>query len=952
MVKKNMKSIYFLLPLALVVVVWYHTISFIAYADFSPPQSRMQATRRYEEKSMNKGTVERVQFLKSTEKAKPELSTLPDPKNTQTSTDEKKSNLPAWMTVLSAVGLLGASKALSSTPAPLAKPTTEYEIVKIPRTIYANVTNMIDKTVEMVKSVPYTVYETAQRTVDKVIDVTRQVAETVYETVKENVVRPIVETYDKAVTKTKQVTEYVTKQFEETSQVAKTVFDKVERFVDRVVPVVRQVTDYVTTKVEEAYQYATKVTRDVAEWVMEPVKEAYEVVREVPRKVTEYVTEKMKQSKEVARTVYDNVERSKVWFEEKASTVWDEVKETKTRLVEKFEDARRWVGDTYRTVTERVWGKTGDSVRYENVPIYQTVAETSTSWIKKGWNWLKNTTTKWVTKVVGWTKRKIIEPIYGWVSRSYQQLVEAGHWVTDKVKRFVNETYTEIKRIPRTIFEKVRHVKEWVEKIPRTVYDTVTEWVGKVVPVVKTVYDKVKETAYRMVEKPVQKIKQVAETVWNTATRVVDKVIPVIRQVTDYVTEKVKEVVDVPRTIYENVVNIVEKVVPVVKEVAETVYEKAERIVDKIVEVSKDVAKTVYRQVTEKVITPVVEAYEVAVEKFKDVVEYVTSKVEVTEQVARTVYDEVKVPAKGLIIAGVAIANPSIGLMMMSEETKKDIAIGTGKWVLGIIELATNPKTYLDLSSLGESGIKLLGRVLTPKSLEQTFGFDKESMTGYEQLKVMFNLENLQGPIDPEWVKASNPTQFATMIGLDVATLFVGLGELNAMLKGAKVVEGVNTVKKSEGILNLIKNVFSKSKTAAPAEDITKAITNVGKYNNLLPIDEIGKIFNLQKTFDGKLRYFVNGKRLTPPKEVDFILKNGKLKFGKGHSFITKGDNVDYAGRIKIGNDGKSVEFWDNWSGHYQPKPNDITGQQAVREAFRKQFDLELPEFTPHNFAQ
>lgn len=769
MVKK--KWILFLLPLSMVVVMWFYAVNFIAYADFSPPQSQIRPTRRYEEgRDINKGTIEKVQFLRST--PKPVSAQL----EVKASNDEKKKDLPAWMTVLSAVGLLGASQALKKeNPVPIT-PKEEFEIMKVPRTIYANVTKMVDQTVEVVKSVPYTVYETAYKTVNKVMDVTKEVAETIVETVKEKVVQPVTEVYDKAVQKTKQVTEYVAQKFEEVSQVAKTVLDKVERTVEKVVPVVRNVTDYVTTKVEEAYQYATQVTRDVAEWVMTPVREAYEVVREIPRNVTEYITEKVKQTKEVARTVYDNVERSKVWFEDKMSTIWDEVRETKTRLVEKFEDARRWVGDTYRTVTEKVWGKTGDSVRYEDVPVYGMVAETSTSLIKRGWQWLRSTTTKWVSKVVSWTKRKIIEPVYGWVSRSYQQLAEAGHWVTDRVRRFVNETYTDIQRIPRTIVEKVRHAKEWIEKVPRTVYDTVAEWVEKTVPVVKTVYDKVKDTAYRMVEKPVQKIKQVAETVWNTATRLVDKVTPVVRQVTDYVTEKVKEVVEVPRTIYENIVNVVEKVVPVVKDVAYTAYEKAERVVDTVVEVSKEVAKTVYRQVQEKVVTPVVEAYEVAVEKFKEVKDYITQTVAVTEQVARTVYDEVKVPMKN---AASTVVNKVI---IPTVKAPLDIlAMGAGL----LVGAAENIKdTVVPLVTLGYNLITNTKQ--TTDNLKNYANSVKEDLPG----AVVDIVNGYKDDVSSKVGDDKNTFGYGRAlgyVGLDIVGFFFSGGTKNAVSVGGKV---------------------------------------------------------------------------------------------------------------------------------------------------------------------
>ncbi len=333
----------------------------------------------------------------------------------------------------------------------------------------------------------------------------------------------------------------------------KLVYETATRMVDKVVPVVKEVVEYVKTKAEEAYQYAVQVPRKIVETVTERVQEAYHVVKQVPRQVTEWVIKKVAQTKQVAKTVYDAVKRSYEWFEDKITTVWDTVREWKTKMVERYEDVRQWVADKYQTMTDRVWAKTGEQVRYEEVPVYGQVAETGGSWVRRGWNWFWNTTTRYVNKIVGWTRRQIIEPVYGWVNRSYQKLVEAGHWVLNKVRTMVPVVYEEIKQVPRQIVEKVRQVKEWIEQVPRTVYETVTEWVDRAVPVVKTVYDEVRETLYRWVDQSVEKTREVIDTVWQTGTRLVEKIVPVTKQTTEYVTQQVEETYEVAKPVIEQV---------------------------------------------------------------------------------------------------------------------------------------------------------------------------------------------------------------------------------------------------------------------------------------------------------------------------------------------------------------------------------------------------------------
>ncbi|MDP4008606.1 MAG: hypothetical protein Q8P68_05450 [Candidatus Peregrinibacteria bacterium] len=903
MAKKIGKFKKLLLPLSAVIIISLYTVNYIAFADFSTPISRSTTNKKYDEVNLNKGNIDKIQFFKIEKKA----AAGQDPSSLIGKSTEK----PKPKTPFAAIfGIIGATAIVKKT-ADILKDEITYKIQNIPRTIYENVTKNVTKMVETTKQVSSTVYEAATRTVDKVIEVTKKVPEIVYNTVKETIIKPVVETYDKIVTKLKPVTEYVKQTFEKIVQVPRTIYDTVTRLVDKTVAVVKTVpyTVYETAKrtvnkvVEITKQVPRTIYKTVKEKVVRPVVETYQAAITKFKNVTEYVSKRIKESTQVARTIYENV----------------------TRYVNKTVKVVKQVPYTVYETVKQVVNRVSYVTKYIPKTIY--------SWIKSGWGWLKKKVTQY-TKVV----QKIITPVVTYVKRAITKFKNVTEYITTKVKQVIS--------------------------VPRTIYKTVTNYVNKLVPVVKQVAYTVYKKAKRIVDKVFTVTKQIPQTIYETVkekiiTPIVEtyqQAVTKFKQVTEYVTEKVKQVIQVPKTIYESVVKFTEKLVPVIKQVAYDVTEKAERTVNKAFDITKQVASTIYKNVTEKIVTPIIETYQKAITKVQDIRQFIATKVKETSQVAKTIYDKVKVPVKVVTIAGITITNPALGVLMMPKQTREDIAIGTGKWALGLVEVLTSPQTLVTLSTLGENGIKLLGRLIITSSsfipdkyneqLISTFGFNKTELSSAQRLIP----SDLHGPINPDWVKADNPTQLATMLGLDVTTLIIGIGEISLASKGARVAKVAEATKNSEGILNLIKNLFSKdAKILDSAEDVSQIITKPGKYKSLLSNDEVGRLYNLQKTSDGKIRYFVNNERRSI-KTVDYILQDGKLKFGEKHSFISKGGNVDYAGTMNISKDGKSIESWDNMSGHYKPNASDIEGQSAVREAFKEQFGLELPEFSRVSF--
>ncbi|HYC71778.1 MAG TPA: hypothetical protein VEB66_11265, partial [Opitutaceae bacterium] len=83
---------------------------------------------------------------------------------------------------------------------------------------------------------------------------------------------------------------------------------------------------------------------------------------------------------------------------------------------------------------------------------------------------------------------------------------------------------------------------------------------------------------------------------------------------------------------------------------------------------------------------------------------------------------------------------------------------------------------------------------------------------------------------------------------------------------------------------------------------------------------------------DGKLRRQLTDGTLGTFKgsTVDFvILKNGQVVLGRGHSVISGGDEVVFAGSIKFDNQGHVREVT-NASGHYRPPSGEGLTEAAI----------------------
>jgi len=58
---------------------------------------------------------------------------------------------------------------------------------------------------------------------------------------------------------------------------------------------------------------------------------------------------------------------------------------------------------------------------------------------------------------------------------------------------------------------------------------------------------------------------------------------------------------------------------------------------------------------------------------------------------------------------------------------------------------------------------------------------------------------------------------------------------------------------------------------------------------------------------------------------------------------------VDYAGKIEFkSQDAIEIKSWTPDSGHYKPSNLDVTAQEMVYDAFKKQFGVDLPKMTPY----
>ena len=106
-----------------------------------------------------------------------------------------------------------------------------------------------------------------------------------------------------------------------------------------------------------------------------------------------------------------------------------------------------------------------------------------------------------------------------------------------------------------------------------------------------------------------------------------------------------------------------------------------------------------------------------------------------------------------------------------SKNIASDVAIGFGKKAV---------ESFRDTSSLGEGFLKGLGRIVTPKALEEKFGFAKEETTGAERL------------ISDEFVERTTPAQKVGAAAETVLEFFVPVG-VGAKTKVAKT--GVQLLK-------------------------------------------------------------------------------------------------------------------------------------------------------------
>ncbi len=133
---------------------------------------------------------------------------------------------------------------------------------------------------------------------------------------------------------------------------------------------------------------------------------------------------------------------------------------------------------------------------------------------------------------------------------------------------------------------------------------------------------------------------------------------------------------------------------------------------------------------------------------------------------------------------------------------------------------------------------------------------------------------------------------------------------------------------------------------------VGKEAAAIARKYPLLEVVEPGEFIPIKMTADGKFRYSsALEPRMTPHTQLDFVLRDGKLTFGKSHSYLAHGERVDYAGKIYFNSDRSQIVSWDNWSGHYRPSATDMIGQQSVRAAFKEQFGYDLPAFQPHDFG-
>ncbi|MCH2189221.1 hypothetical protein MK079_05345, partial [Candidatus Gracilibacteria bacterium] len=114
------------------------------------------------------------------------------------------------------------------------------------------------------------------------------------------------------------------------------------------------------------------------------------------------------------------------------------------------------------------------------------------------------------------------------------------------------------------------------------------------------------------------------------------------------------------------------------------------------------------------------------------------------------------------------------------------------------------------------------------------------------------------------------------------------------------------------------------------------------KYNNLKEVDTEGSV-NALKSVNGKIKLANGNTPKGAPLNYVLLNENGSMRlvFGEGHSYLSLGKNVEYAGEIKFTNSG-NISFLNNRSGHYLPDFNDSEGKNNVLNTMKSRFGIDL----------
>lgn len=330
-------------------------------------------------------------------------------------------------------------------------------------------------------------------------------------------------------------------------------------------------------------------------------------------------------------------------------------------------------------------------------------------------------------------------------------------------------------------------------------------------------------------------------------------------------------------------------------------------VVQKTVDIGSSMAKTVeravtttYKEVEQYFVEPVVRTVkkvDKVVERATDVaIDHVSREIDKGIKATTNLFNDGKSVANNVVVVTTNIVK-KVEDTASKVEKKIDSTIPSIPGTVGIAEVIDIGAGVYDgakglvtgVASLAKDGYFVtVGQVTNPVEAKETADKWKSAVN-----KVMEDPHVIFTSLAESYVKEGNVGRVVGRIGFDVATAFVGVGEANAALRGAKTLKGVEAVSK----------VVKVTKVADTAKVVSAAPKLTGKWNKKLfemDLDKLGaKGYKLQDRLD--MSGLTGHKKDLNPHVNSEVIKVGRRKpvvRDAAKNFVDGFNGMQYGGRL------------------------------------------------------